>query len=173
VKQMQVARQVITGGLALGLLMVVSSLPVAAHAPEITRNTSFSYTLADSLADFANDPGSYEVDCGAFKVIATFDVTRTITTWPDRELRHVAYTGFFVNASDPSKMIPRNGTFERTNFFDANGDQVGGTTRGVEVWTVLDGRRVNLSAGLDVNENDVFTHHGLNRDATMICGPLS
>src|SRR4051812_38105459 len=105
VKQMQVARQVIAGALALGLLTVVSSLPVAAHAPEITRNTSFSYTVADSLADFANDPSSYEVDCGAFKVIATFDVTRSVTTWPDRELRHVTYTGSFANASDPSKMI--------------------------------------------------------------------
>lgn len=92
--------------------------------------------------------------------------------WPDREFRHVVYTGLFVNASDPAKTLPRNGDFERTNVFDANGDLVSGTTRGVQVWTVLDGRRVNLVAGLDINEHDVFTHRGIDRDPTVVCGPL-
>jgi hypothetical protein len=173
VKHIHIGRQVATGALALGLLTVASTLSVAAHGPDISRNTSFSYTLADSLADFANDPNSYEVDCGAFKAIATYDVTRSIYSWDNREFRHIVYTGLFVNASDPSKTIPRNGDFERTTVFDANGEPVSGTSRGVQVWTVLDGRRVNLVAGLDVIEGDVFTHHGVDVDGTVICGPLS
>jgi hypothetical protein len=170
---MRIGRQVLTGALTLGLLTLASTLAVAAHGPEISHNTSFSYTLAESLADLAADPDSYEVDCGTFKVISTFDVTRNISTWDNREFRHIVYNGFYVNASDPSKTLPRNGDFERTTWFDANDDAIRQAQRGVQIWTVLDGRRVNLVTGIGVDENAAFTHHGLNEDQTVVCGPLS
>jgi hypothetical protein len=171
---MRIGRQVLTGALALGLLTVASTLSVAAHGPVISHNTSFSYTLAQSLDDFAADPNNnYEVDCGAFKVISTFDVTRNITTWDDRQFRHIVFSGFYVNASDPSKTLPRNGDFERMTRFDANGDTISQTQRGVLIWTVLDGRRVNLVTGIGIDENAAFTHHGLDRDQTAVCAPLS
>ena len=143
-KHTRIGRKVLAGALALGLLIVASTMSVAAHGPVISHNTSFSYTLVQSLDDFAADPNEYEVDCGAFKVISTFDVTRNITTWDDREFRHIVFNGFYVNASDPSKTLPRNGDFERTTRFDANGDTISQTQRGVLIWTVLDGRGVNL-----------------------------
>lgn len=170
---MHIGRQVLTGVLVLGLLAAASTLSVAAHGPVISHSTSFSYTLAEALADFAADPNGYDVDCGTFKVIDTFDVTRNITTWDDREFRHIVYNGFYVNASDPSKTLPRNGDFERTTRFDANGDPVSVIQRGVQIWTVLDGRRVTLVAGTGIDENATFTHHGLNLDQTVVCGPLS
>jgi len=173
VKYTRIGRQVLTGALALGLLTVASTLSVAAHGPEISHNTSSSYTLADSLADFAADPNGYDVDCGTFKVIDTFDVTRTIITSDGREFRHIVYNGFYVNASDPSKAVPRNGDFERTTLFDANGDVVSRIQRGVQIWTVLDGRRVTLIAGIGIDENATFTHHGLSRDESVVCAPLS
>lgn len=170
---MRIGRQVLTGALALGLLTAASTLSVAAHGPEISHNTSFSYTLAEAVADLAADPNEYAVDCGTFKVIVTFDVTRTIITWDDREFRHIVYNGFYVNASDTSKMVPRNGDFERTTLFDANGDFVSRTQRGVQIWTVLDGRRVTLIAGIGIDENASFTHSGLSRDESVVCAPLS
>jgi len=173
VSQSRIGRQIFTGALALGLLTAASTLTVAAQGPDISRNTSFSYTLADSLADLAADPNGYEVDCGTFKVISTFDVTRNITTWDNREFRHIVYSGFYVNASDTSKMLPRNGDFERTTWFDANGDAVRREQRGVQIWTVLDGKRVNLVIGIGIDENETFTHHGLDVDQTVVCAPLS
>ena len=44
-----------------------------------------------------------------------------VTTWPDREIRHVRYEGHFYNASDTSKSIVRNGDFALTFRFDATG----------------------------------------------------
>ena len=170
---MGIARRALAGALVLGLLTMASTLSVAAHGPEISRNTSFSATLAEALADFAADPGSYEVDCGTFKVIAYFSVTRNIITWDDRQFRHIVFDGFYVNASDPSKTLPRTGDFERTSRFDANGDTISQTQRGVLIWTVLDGRRVNLVTGIDIDEDALFTHHGLSVDQTVVCAPLS
>ena len=171
---MRIGRQVLTGALALGLLTAASTLSAVASGPDVSRNTSFSYTLADSMADYADDPANnFEVDCGTFKVISTFDVTRTIITWPDREFRHIVYSGFYVNASDTSKMIPRNGDFERTTWFDANGDFIRRDQRGVQIWTVLGGKRVNLVIGLGIDDPTSYVHYGLERDQTEVCGPLS
>jgi hypothetical protein len=169
----RLSRRVVAGLVAAFVLVGVAALPASAAGPDIERHTSFSYTLSDSLADFAADPNSYEVDCGTFKAIATFDVTRSIFAWPDREVRHVVYAGSYVNASEPTKSVPRNGDFVRTTIFDANGEPIRSVARGVQIWTVLDGRRVNLVAGRDVNENDIFVHHGLDRDQTIVCGALS
>ena len=169
-----VGRRVLAGALAVGLLTAASTLSAAAASgPEISRGTSITYSLADALADFAADPTGYDIDCGTFKVIDTFTATRIIQLWPDREFRHIVYSGFYVNASDPSKMLPRNGDFERTTLFDANGDAVSRTQRGVQIWTVLDGHRVTLVAGIGIDENAVFTHHGLSQDQSVVCGPLS
>ncbi|MBI3745200.1 MAG: hypothetical protein HY264_01485 [Chloroflexi bacterium] len=166
-------RRILAGVVVVGLLTVASTLGVAASGPVISRGTTISYSLADALADFAADPTSYDVDCGTFKVIDTFQATRMIQTWSNREFRHIVYSGSYVNASDPTKMLPRNGDFERTTLFDANGDRVSTTQRGVQIWTVLDGRRVTLVAGIGIDENGLFTHHGLNVDQSMVCAPLS
>jgi len=173
VNHIRIGRQIVAGALVLCLLTVASTLAVAASGPVISRGTSISYGLAAALADFAADPTEYDMDCGTFKVIDTFDATRIIQTWSDREFRHIVYSGFYVNASDPSKMVPRNGDFERTTLFDSNGDPVSMTQRGVQIWTVLDGHRVTLVAGTGIDENAVFTHHGLDLDQTVVCAPLS
>ena len=106
--------------LPVALLMLLAiAAPVNAAQPVHTTTTS-TYTLADAIFDYENF-GIYDGDCGDFVLLVDFDVVRSVTTWPDREIRHVRYEGHFYNASDTSKSIVRNGDFALTFRFDATG----------------------------------------------------
>ncbi len=78
--------------LALILLLGVAG-PVAAAAP-VRSTTTGTFTLADAIFEYENF-GVIDGDCGDFVLLVDFDVVRTITTWPDREVRHVRYDGHF------------------------------------------------------------------------------
>ena len=98
------------------LMLFVVPAPVAAAEP-VHSTTSGTYSLADAIFDYENF-GVYDGDCGDFVLLVDFDVIRSVTTWPDREIRHVRYEGHFYNASDTSKSIVRKGNFTLTFGFE-------------------------------------------------------
>ena len=103
---------------ALLLLLTFAGPAVAAAPPQTT--TTGTFTLADAIFEYENF-GVYDGDCGDFVLLVDFVVVRDVTTWPDREIRHVRYEGHFYNASDTSKSIVRNGDFALTFRFDETG----------------------------------------------------
>jgi hypothetical protein len=127
------------------LLLLTAALPVAAAAP-IHSTTTGSYTLTDAIFDYENFD-VYDGDCGDFVLLVDFDVVRNVTTWPDREIRHVHYEGHFYNASDTSKSIVRNGDFALTFRFGTAGDLLDVTSTGSYEYVVVDGHRVPTIAG--------------------------
>ena len=132
--------------LSLSALAVPSA--VLAAGP-VHTHSSFTYTLADAIADYQAF-GDNDGDCGAFVLLIDFHVERDAYAWPDRELRHVKYTGNFYSSADTSKSIPRNGNFELTFAFDENGDPVSITRTGVMQYVIIDGHRVTTVVGRDV-----------------------
>ena len=72
---------------------------------------------------------------------------RNVTTWPDREIRHVHYDGHFYNASDTSKSIVRGGDFTLTFRFDTSGGLSQLTSTGLFEYVEVDGHRVPTIAG--------------------------
>ena len=132
--------------LPVALLMLVAvAAPVAAAAP-VHSTTTGTYSLADALFDYENF-GIYDGDCGDFVLLVDFEVVRAVTTWPDREVRHVRYEGHFYNASDTSKSIVRNGDFTLTFRFDAAGGLSELTSTGLYEYVEVDGHRVPTVAG--------------------------
>ena len=132
------------------LMLLTMAAPVAAAQPVHTTTTS-TYTLADAIVDYENF-GIYDGDCGDFVLLVDFDVVRSVTTWPDREIRHVRYEGHFYNASDTSKSIVRNGTFTLTFRFDATGGVLDLTSTGLYEYVEVDGHRVPTIAGRSMTD---------------------
>ena len=106
--------------LPVALLMLLRPPRRSPRPSPSTRPRRGTYSLADAIFDYENF-GVYDGDCGDFVLLVDFDVVRSVTTWPDREIRHVRYEGHFYNASDTSKSIVRNGDFTLTFRFDATG----------------------------------------------------
>jgi hypothetical protein len=127
------------------ILLLTAAGPVAATTP-VHSTTTGMYTLADAIFDYENFD-VYDGDCGDFVLLVDFDVVRNVTTWPDREIRHVQYEGHFYNASDTSKRIVRNGDFTLTFRFGAAGDLLEITSTGSYEYVEIDGHRVPTIAG--------------------------
>ena len=125
--------------LPAALLLFLTAAPVAAAAP-VKSTTIFTYTLADAIAEY-EEFGIYDGDCGDFVLLVDFEVVRDVTTWPDREIRHVRYDGHFYKASDTSKSIARNGDFTLTFEFDSAGELQALTQTGLFEYVVIDGHR--------------------------------
>lgn len=131
---------------AISALAVPSA---ALAAGPVHTHFSFTYTLADSIADYQAF-GDNDGDCGAFVLLVDFHVERDVYTWPEREVRHVTYTGNFYSSADTSRSIPRNGDFGLTMAFDENGDPASITRTGVMQYVIIDGKRVTTVVGRDV-----------------------
>ena len=133
-------------------MLVLSALAVpsaALAAGPVHTQSSFTYTLADAIADYQAF-GDHDGDCGAFVLLVDFHVERDTYSWPDRQVRHVKYIGNFYSSADTSKSIPRNGDFVLTLAFDGNGDPVSITRTGVMQYVIIDGHRVTNVVGRDV-----------------------
>ena len=126
-------------------LLLVAAGPVSAAAP-VRSTTTFAFTLADAIFEYENF-GVIDGDCGDFVLLVDFDVVRAVTTWPDREIRHVRYEGHFYNASDTSKSIVRNGDFTLTFHYDEAGELLELTQTGLFEYVEIDGHRVPTIVG--------------------------
>jgi hypothetical protein len=127
------------------ILLLTAVAPVAAATPTQSTTTG-TYTLADAIFDYENFD-IYDGDCGDFVLLVDFHVVREVTTWPDREIRHVRYEGHFYNATDTSKSIVRSGDFLLTFRFDETGALVELTQTGLFEYVEVDGHRVPTIAG--------------------------
>jgi hypothetical protein len=134
--------------LAMFLLAVVGPSATLANGPTHAR-VSFTYTLADAIADYHNF-GDNAGDCGDFVLLVDFHVERLVTTWPDREIREVQYTGHFYNSTNTSRSIVRGGDFVLTFRLAPDGSPETVTRRGVMEYVIINGRRVVTHAGRDV-----------------------
>ena len=135
--------------LALALTAFALALPATSFAAGPDRfSGSFTYTLADALADYAAF-GDNAGDCGDFVLLVDYTVERDVTIWPDREVRHVHYTGNFYSSADTSRSIERSGDFNITFSLDANGVPYAVTRTGLFEYVTIDGRRVVTHVGRD------------------------
>jgi hypothetical protein len=136
--------------LVLALAAISLALPagVSAAGPE-QFHTSFTYTLADALAD-QQAYGENAGDCGDFVLLIDYAVERDVARWADREVRHVHYTGHFYSSADTSRSIVRNGDFKIEFALDAAGDPTSVTRTGVTEYVVIEGQRVVTHVGRDV-----------------------
>jgi hypothetical protein len=132
--------------LPLALILLLLSAGVASAAGPQRSTTTGTFTLADAIFEYENF-GVFDGDCGDFVLIVDFEVVRSVTTWPDREVRHVHYDGHFYNASDTSKSIVRSGDFTLTFGFGPSGELVGLTQTGLFEYVVVDGHRIPTIAG--------------------------
>lgn len=132
---------------AFGAFALALPLTVSAAGPD-RFTTSFTYALADAISDYEAF-GDNAGDCGDFVLLVDFTVERDVAVWPDREVRHVHYTGHYYSSVDTSRSIKRNGDFVLTMWLDANGDSTGLTRRGVFEYIVVDGRRITTVVGRD------------------------
>lgn len=140
--------KLIRGTLLAALVLIVGAPTTFAAAPTHNR-TTFTYTLADAIADLQAF-GEHAGDCGDFVLLVDFTVERRVTTWPDREIREVHFIGNFYNSSDTSRSIPRGGAFVVTLEFGADGFPETITRTGVTEYVIIDGRRVVTHVGRDV-----------------------
>jgi hypothetical protein len=135
--------------MALTLLVVGLALPSATSAAGPERfETTFTYTLDDAIADYQAF-GDNAGDCGDFVLLVDFSVVRDVALWPDREVRHIHYTGHFYSSADTTRSIERNGDFKLTIWLDANGEPTGITRTGVFAYVVIDGQRIVFNVGRD------------------------
>ena len=136
-------------GTALTLLALGFVLPSAASAAGPERfETTFTYTLEDAIADYQAF-GDNAGDCGDFVLLVDFTVVRQVSVWPDREVRHIHYTGHAYSSADTSRSIERNGDFNLTLWLDSNGEPTGITRTGVFESVVIDGRHIITHVGRD------------------------
>ena len=136
-------------GFVLSLSVLALAVPTSASATRPERfQTSFTYTLADAIADYQAF-GDNAGDCGDFVLLVDFTVERRVTLWPDREVRHVQYIGNFYSSIDTTRSIVRGGNFNLTFSLDANGEPTGLTRTGVFEYAVIDGARVVTHVGRD------------------------
>jgi hypothetical protein len=134
---------------ALALLVLGLALPGAVSAAGPERfETTFTYTLQDAIADYQAF-GDNLGDCGDFVILVDYTVEREVAVWPDREVRHVHYTGNAYSSADTSRSIERSGDFILTFWLDANGGPTGLTRTGVFEYFVIDGHRVASHVGRD------------------------
>lgn len=134
---------------ALTLLVLGLALPSAVSAASPERfETTFTYTLQDAIADYQAF-GENAGDCGNFVLLVDFTVVRQVAVWPDREVRHVHYTGHAYSSADTSRSIVRGGDFKLTFWLDANGEPTGLTRTGVFEYVVIDGQRIVTHVGRD------------------------
>jgi hypothetical protein len=134
---------------ALVVAAVGLALPAAGFAAGPDRfSGSFTYTLADALADSAAF-GDNAGDCGDFVLLIDYTVERAVTIWPDREVRHVHYEGNFYSSADTSRSIERSGDFNITFALDATGMPYAVTRTGLFEYVTIDGRRVVTHVGRD------------------------
>jgi hypothetical protein len=130
------------------MLAIVGPSVALAGGPTHAR-VSFTYTLADAVADYQAF-GDNAGDCGDFDLLVDYTVERLVTTWPDREIREIHYIGHFYNAADTSRSIVRGGDFVLTLRFAADGSPDTITRVGVTEYAIVDGRRIVTHAGRDV-----------------------
>ena len=163
--------------LPLALLMLLAvTAPVAAAMP-VHSTTTGTYSLADAIFDYENF-GIYDGDCGDFVLLVDFDVTRSVTTWPDRETRHVRYEGHFYNASDTSKSIVRNGKFALTFRFDATGGLLDLTSTGLYEYVEVEGHQLPTIAGRSMTDfafdppTSRTTPHATTETPAFVCDAL-
>ena len=135
--------------LALAVAAVGLAFPASGFAAGPERfSSSFTYTLADAVADYAAF-GANAGDCGDFVLLIDYTVERDVTIWPDREVRHVHYEGNFYSSADTSRSIERSGDFNITFSLDANGVPYAVTRTGLFEYVTIDGRRVVTHVGRD------------------------
>ena len=137
--------------LFVALLMLFVVPPPVVAAEPVHSTTTGTYSLADAIFDYENF-GIYDGDCGDFVLLVDFDVIRSVTTWPDREIRHVRYEGHFYNASDTSKSIVRNGKFALTFRFDATGGLLDLTSTGLYEYVEVEGHQLPTIAGRSMTD---------------------
>ena len=136
-------------GIALALFALGLALPAGATASGPERfETTFTYTLEDAIADYQAF-GENAGDCGDFVLLVDFTVVRQVAVWPDREVRHVHYTGNVYSSADTSRSIERSGDFKLTLWLDASGEPTGITRTGVFEYVVIDGQRIVTNVGRD------------------------
>ena len=163
--------------LPVALVLLLAAVgPVAAAAP-VRSTTTGTFTLADAIFDYENFD-VYDGDCGDFVLLVDYEVVRNVTTWPDRETRHVRYEGHFYNASDTSKSIVRNGDFTLTFRFDAAGALLALTSTGLYEYVVVDGHRVPTIAGRSATDfsfdppRNRTTPHAVVETPAFVCDAL-
>jgi hypothetical protein len=158
------------------ILLLAFARPIAAAAPAHTTTTG-TFTLADAISDYENF-GIFDGDCGDFVLLVDFVVVRNVTTWPDREIRHVHYDGHFYNASDTSKSIVRSGDFALTFRFDDAGSLVELTSTGIFEYVEVDGHRFPTITGRAITDftvdppNARTTPHASTETPAFICEAL-
>ena len=136
-------------GAVFMLIVLGLALPSAVSAGGPERfETTFTFTLEDAIADYQAF-GDNAGDCGDFVLLVDFTVERQVAVWPDREVRHVHYTGNAYSSADTSRSIERNGDFILTFWLDSSGEPTGLTRTGVFEYVVIDGRRIVTHVGRD------------------------
>ncbi len=134
---------------AVVLTALTSALPVSASASGPERfEASFTYTLADAVADYQAF-GEHAGDCGDFVLLVDYQVEREVARWPDREVRHIHYTGHVYSSADTSRSLVRSGDFNLTLWLDSSGAPYAVTRTGVFEYVEIDGRRVVTHVGRD------------------------
>jgi hypothetical protein len=160
---------------ALILLLTTAGLVSAASPVRSTSTATFS--LADAIFEYETF-GVIDGDCGDFVLLVDFDVVRQVITWPDREVRHVRYTGHFYNATDTSKSIVRNGQFSLTFSFDATGELAGLIQTGLFEYVVIDGHRFPTIVGRAATDLGIdppitlTTPHAVTETPAFVCDAL-
>jgi hypothetical protein len=134
--------------LALAATSLALPAVVSAAGPELSH-ASFTYTLADALADYEAF-GDNAGDCGDFVLLVDYAVERDVARWPDREVRHVHYTGHFYSSADTSRSMIRAGDFKLEFALDAAGEPTSVTRTGVTEYVIIDAQRVVTHVGRDV-----------------------
>ena len=132
--------------LPVALILLLTAAPSVTATSPIHSTTSSTFTLADAIFEYENFD-VYDGDCGDFVLLVDYHVVRDVTSWPDREIRHVHYEGHFYNASDTSKSIVRGGDFTLTFRFDGSGGLSDLISTGMFEYVELDGHRVPTIAG--------------------------
>jgi hypothetical protein len=133
--------------LAIALTVVGLALPSAASAAGPERfGSSFTYTLADAIADYSAF-GENAGNCGDFVLLIDYTVEREVAVWPDREVRHVHYSGHFYSSADTSRSIGRGGDFNLTFWLDSSGTPVAVTRTGLFEYAEINGSRVVTHVG--------------------------
>jgi hypothetical protein len=136
-------------GVVLTLFALGLAFPAAVSAAGPERfETTFTYTLEDAIADYQAF-GDNAGDCGDFVLLIDYTVERQVAVWPDREVRHVHYTGHFYSSADTSRSIERSGDFNLTLWLDPSGEPTGITRTGVFAYVVIDGQRIVFNVGRD------------------------
>jgi hypothetical protein len=125
------------------------ALPATASAAGPERSeTSFTYTLADAVADYQAF-GEHAGDCGDFVLLVDFTVERNVARWPDREVRHIQYIGHVYSSADTSRSLVRGGDFNLTFWLDPSGAPYAVTRTGMFEYVEINGQRVVTHVGRD------------------------